>query len=45
VLIGTVNQWFEDLQARRKRWGISYYVIFAPDLDVFAPVVAGLAGR
>jgi hypothetical protein len=35
----------EDLQARWERWGISYYVIFEPYIDAFAPVVARLAGR
>jgi probable F420-dependent oxidoreductase len=45
VLIGTVDQMIEDLQMRRERWGISYYVIFEPYLDAFAPVVARLAGR
>jgi probable F420-dependent oxidoreductase len=45
VLIGTVDQMVEDLQARRERWGISYYVVREPDLDDFAPVVARLAGR
>jgi probable F420-dependent oxidoreductase len=45
VLIGTVNQLVEDLQARRERWGLSYYVIFEPDAGVFAPIVARLAGR
>jgi hypothetical protein len=34
----------EDLQARRRRWGISYYAI-EPYLDDFAPVVARLAGK
>lgn len=45
VLIGTVDQMIEDLQTRRERWGISYYVIFEPYLEAFAPVVARLAGR
>jgi hypothetical protein len=45
VLIGTVDQLAEDLQARRERWGISYYVIFEPYMDAFAPIVAHLAGR
>jgi hypothetical protein len=40
VLIGTVDEVIEDLQMRRERWGISYYVVFEPYLDVFAPVVA-----
>ena len=43
VLIGTVDQMVEDLQARRDRWGISYYVVHEPYLDAFAPVVARLA--
>jgi hypothetical protein len=45
VLMGTIDQLVEDLQARRERWGISYYVIFEPYMDAFAPVVARLAGR
>jgi hypothetical protein len=45
VLIRTVDQLVEDLQARRERWGISYYGIFEPFVGIFAPVVARLAGR
>ena len=45
VLIGTVDQLVEDLQVRRERWGISYYVIFEPYIDAFAPVVARLANQ
>ena len=45
VLIGTVDQLVEVLQVRRERWGISYYVIFEPYVDAFAPVVARLADR
>jgi probable F420-dependent oxidoreductase len=45
VLIGTVEQMIEDLQARRERWDISYYVIHEPYVDDFAPVVARLAGK
>ena len=44
VLVGTVDQLVEDLQARRERWGISYYVVFEPAMDALAPVVARLAG-
>jgi hypothetical protein len=29
---------------RREPWGISYYVIFEPYVDAFAPVVTRLAG-
>ena len=45
VLIGTVDQIVEELQMHRERWGISYYVIFEPYLDAFAPIVARLADR
>jgi hypothetical protein len=45
VLIGTVDQMIEDLQECRKRWGISYYVVFEPYVDAFAPVVTRLAGN
>jgi probable F420-dependent oxidoreductase len=44
VLIGTADKLIEDLHARRERWGISYYVIFEPYVDTFAPVVARLTG-
>ena len=44
VLIGTVGKLIEELHSRRERWGISYYVIFEPYVDAFAPVVARLAG-
>jgi probable F420-dependent oxidoreductase len=44
VLIGTIGQMVEDLQAYRDRWGISYYVVHEPYMDTFAPVVARLAG-
>jgi hypothetical protein len=45
VLIGTADKLIEDLHARRKRWGISYYVVFEPSVDALAPVIARLAGR
>lgn len=45
VLIGTIDQMVADLQARRQRWGISYYVIHEPYVDAFAPVVARLVGK
>jgi probable F420-dependent oxidoreductase len=37
VLIGTVGQLIDDLKARRERWGISYFVIFEPYIETFAP--------
>jgi probable F420-dependent oxidoreductase len=45
MLIGSVDQLAEDLEARRERWGFSYFTIFEPYVNAFAPVVAGLAGR
>ena len=45
VLIGTVDEVVDDLQAHRQRWDISYYVTFEPYMEAFAPVVARLAGR
>jgi probable F420-dependent oxidoreductase len=45
VLIGNTEQIIEDLESRRARWGISYYTIREPDIDIVAPVVAHLAGK
>jgi hypothetical protein len=39
-----LDQLIETLIARRQRWDISSYVVFEPDMEVFAPVVASLAG-
>jgi probable F420-dependent oxidoreductase len=45
AIIGTVDHLVEELQRRRERWSISYYVTFEPYMDAFAPVVARLTGR
>jgi homoaconitase/3-isopropylmalate dehydratase large subunit len=45
ALIGTPDQIVEDLLARRERWGFSYVIVGAEDIESFAPVVAALAGR
>lgn len=45
ALVGPPNKLIEDLQARRERWGFSYIIVGADDVDSFAPVVAALAGR
>ena len=45
VLVGSIAQMIEDLQRRRERWGISYYVTHEPYMDALAPVVALLSGR
>ena len=45
ALIGTPAQLIDDLLRRRERWGISYVIVGADDVESFAPVVAELAGR
>ena len=42
--VGTPAQIADDLRARRERWGFSYIIVGAGDVDAFAPVVAELAG-
>jgi probable F420-dependent oxidoreductase len=44
LLVGTIEQIVDSLQARRERLGISYYVVFEPALEAFAAVVTRLAG-
>lgn len=45
ALIGSPEQLAEDLLARRERWGFSYVIVGAADVEAFAPVVAMLNGR
>ncbi len=45
ALIGTADQLVDDLLRRRQRWGFSYVIVGAEDVESFAPVVAELAGR
>ena len=45
ALAGTVDQIVETCLARRERFGISYIGLSVDALDMFAPVVARLAGR
>lgn len=45
ALIGSPAKLAEDLLARRERWGFSYVIVGAEDVDTFAPVVAELAGK
>ena len=45
ALVGPPNKIVEDLLARRERWGFSYIIVGASDVESFAPVVAELAGR
>jgi alkanesulfonate monooxygenase SsuD/methylene tetrahydromethanopterin reductase-like flavin-dependent oxidoreductase (luciferase family) len=44
VLLGSVGEICETLQARRERWGISNVVVPWQFADAFAPVIARLAG-
>ncbi len=45
ALIGTPAEMVEDLLRRRERWGFSYVIVGADDVEPFAPVVAELAGK
>lgn len=45
ALIGSPDSIVEDLLARRERWGFSYIIVGAQDVDSFAPVVAALRGK
>lgn len=44
AIVGTTAQIVDDLRARRERWGFSYIIVGAEDVDAIAPVVAELAG-
>jgi probable F420-dependent oxidoreductase len=44
ALLGPVSKVIEDLQTRRERWGFSYVIVGANDIEPIAPVVAALAG-
>lgn len=45
ALVGSPAKIVEDLLARRERWGFSYIIVGAADVESFAPVVAELTGR
>jgi probable F420-dependent oxidoreductase len=45
VFIGSAVQIVEQMQARRERYGFSYYVVFDHAIDRVAPIVARLAGK
>lgn len=44
AIIGTTDQIAQDLIERRERWGFSYVIVGADDVDTIAPVVAQLSG-
>jgi hypothetical protein len=45
VLVGSVGSLIEEIEYRRDRWDLSYFVIPVETMDDFAPVVASLAGH
>lgn len=45
VILGTVDQICERLEAHRQRWGVSYWVVPAASAEALGPVVARLTGR
>jgi probable F420-dependent oxidoreductase len=45
ALVGTVDQMCEDVEARRERWAISYYVISEGAMAPMSPVVERMTGR
>lgn len=44
ALVGSVEEICDQLVERRERWGLSYWVVHDPEMEVFAPVVERLAG-
>jgi hypothetical protein len=44
IFIGSIDQIVDDMQKRRERYGISYYVVSDRSLEMVAPIVARLAG-
>jgi probable F420-dependent oxidoreductase len=45
VFVGGVDRIVELMQARRDRYGFSYYVVADEDMEALGPVVGRLAGR
>ena len=45
ALVGPTSKLIENLLERRERWGFSYVIVGADDVDSFAPVVAALNGK
>jgi probable F420-dependent oxidoreductase len=45
ALIGSPSELVEKLIERRERWGFSYVIVGAEDVETFAPVVARLHGK
>jgi probable F420-dependent oxidoreductase len=45
LFVGSLDGLAETLQARRERWGLSYYVVFESAAESLAPLVARLSGQ
>ncbi len=45
ALIGSVEECIEQLLERRERWGFSYTIVGAENIDECAPIVAALRGK
>jgi probable F420-dependent oxidoreductase len=45
VLVGSIEQIIEELEARRERWDMSYVMVPEEFVDAFAPIVSRLAGQ
>ncbi|MDH4171740.1 MAG: TIGR03621 family F420-dependent LLM class oxidoreductase [Acidimicrobiia bacterium] len=45
LLVGTIEQICETLEARRERWGFSYPVLQGTDFEVLGQIVSRLGGR
>jgi len=45
ALIGSVESCIEQLLERREKWGISYTIVGAENIDECAPIVAALSGK
>jgi probable F420-dependent oxidoreductase len=45
VAVGTIDEICDDLEARRERWQLSYYVFNDDSLDAVAPIIERMKGR
>jgi hypothetical protein len=45
IFIGSADRIVQEMQARRERYGFSYYVVFDRAMEKAAPIVARLAGK
>jgi len=45
VLVGSIDEIVETMEANRERLGVSYYSVFEHNMEEFIPIVDRLAGR